>query len=74
MKRCSRCHETKPLDEYNRDSGARDGLNARCRNCHRETSLAWKLSDKGRIAGLKYSRSERGIEMARLRRERLKAH
>src|SRR6202011_4283565 len=72
LKRCCRCRDEKPLSEFNRDSGARDGLNARCKPCHRETSLAWKTSDKGKAAGRKYHNSERGREMQRLRRARIK--
>jgi hypothetical protein len=51
---------------------AHDGLQARCRRCHRETSLAWKLSEAGRAAGRRYSRSERGREMQHLRRAKNK--
>jgi hypothetical protein len=46
-----------------------DGLQARCRNCHCETSLAWKTSEAGKAAGRKYANSERGREMGRLRRQ-----
>jgi len=69
MKTCCRCKEVLPLTEYNRDSGQKDGMQARCKECHRETSLLWKTSDKGRAAGLRYARSERGREMKRLRRQ-----
>jgi hypothetical protein len=49
-----------------------DGLDRRCRDCHCETSLAWKLSEAGAgaAAGLKHSGFERGIEMVKLRRAR----
>jgi hypothetical protein len=72
MKRCCRCREEKPLTEFNRDSGTRDGLQHRCHNCHRETSLAWKLSEAGRESNRRYARGERGREMNRLRRARNK--
>jgi len=69
MKRCCRCRESFPLSEFNRDSGIADGLQARCRNCRCETSLAWKTSEAGKAAGRKYANSERGREMGRLRRQ-----
>lgn len=35
MKRCSCCGETKPLEDFHRDSGSRDGLYAYCKRCSR---------------------------------------
>jgi 5-methylcytosine-specific restriction endonuclease McrA len=37
-KRCSRCGEVKPLDEFHKNRSNRDGLQARCRECN--TSVA----------------------------------
>lgn len=33
MKECRKCHETKPLDAFNKRRSAVDGLQARCRSC-----------------------------------------
>jgi hypothetical protein len=33
MKRCSKCHEEKPLDQFNKDKTRSDGLFPQCREC-----------------------------------------
>ena len=33
MKTCTRCHGTKPLDEFDRDRTHKDGLSSRCSDC-----------------------------------------
>jgi len=70
-KRCCRCKQPKPLTEFNKDSGARDGLNARCKPCHRVAALAWKKSAKGKASARKYYYSK-GKETGRLWRQRKK--
>ena len=35
-KRCSTCHEVRPLSEYNVRTAAKDGLQSRCRSCSRK--------------------------------------
>ncbi len=42
-KRCSTCHEVRPLAAYNRRRSAPDGLQARCRECCR----AWYVEHAG---------------------------
>jgi hypothetical protein len=59
----------KSPDEFNLDSSRTTGRQSRCKICHQAGSLKWKLSDKGREAGRRYTSSERGKEMARLRRQ-----
>lgn len=34
MKRCPKCGETKPVDEFVRNRSARDGVGSYCRPCH----------------------------------------
>lgn len=48
MKQCSRCKESKPVDEFNKSAKARDGLNHLCRECHRADSLSRYRADKPR--------------------------
>lgn len=36
MKRCAKCGEVKPTDEFFPEKRNRDGLASRCRPCHRE--------------------------------------
>lgn len=33
MKSCRKCHETKPLDDFHRDKGRKDGRDTKCRAC-----------------------------------------
>jgi hypothetical protein len=35
LKRCSKCGESKPLDEFHRATGTRDGHRPECRDCFR---------------------------------------
>ena len=41
-KNCSVCGEHKPLAEYHKDSGARDGHTYRCKACVRAACKAWR--------------------------------
>lgn len=36
MKECSRCKETKPLEDFNRQAERKDGRRSRCRDCEKE--------------------------------------
>lgn len=36
MKRCSRCETERPVEEFNRHKGTKDGLNSWCKPCYRE--------------------------------------
>jgi hypothetical protein len=36
MKICSKCNQTKPLIEFGKKSRNKNGLQARCKDCHRE--------------------------------------
>lgn len=42
MKRCNRCAQTKPLDEFHRDKGKADGRSYWCKVCQREYDQARK--------------------------------
>jgi hypothetical protein len=70
-RRCGSCEVEKPFnsDHYPLDHARKFGLSTRCRECHRSTSLAWKLSDRGREAGRRYANSERGRIRHRLQRQ-----
>jgi hypothetical protein len=35
MKRCSSCQQTKSLDEFNKKTSNKDGLERYCKSCHR---------------------------------------
>lgn len=42
MKTCRKCGVAKPVAEFNRNRSRRDGLDHRCKPCHREQSKAWQ--------------------------------
>jgi len=42
MKACSVCGEHKPLPQYHKDSGAKDGHTSRCKACVQAASKAWR--------------------------------
>lgn len=35
LKRCTKCGDDKPLDQFYRKQSAKDGLQSRCKDCHR---------------------------------------
>lgn len=49
-KRCTKCREHKPLDDFKRDSSRRDGFAYRCKACLKEpqrlSSLKWAAKNK----------------------------
>ena len=46
MKTCTKCGETKPLDEFYKQPGGRDGRKARCILCHRDYALSAATKSK----------------------------
>ncbi len=47
-KRCSKCHEEKPIDQFSRDTRKRDGLQSYCSSCGREAVNAWNAANPER--------------------------
>ena len=52
MKTCTKCGETKPLDEFNRDRSRKDGRHPWCRACGSRRRASWY--EKNREANLAY--------------------
>jgi len=48
MKTCSKCHFPKPLTEYSKDRGKKDGLHSRCKLCNRAVVTAWQKTPRGK--------------------------
>ena len=48
QKTCSKCGETKPPDQFNRDARARDGLGTQCRACRNEAGRRWHQENQER--------------------------
>ena len=46
MKTCTKCGESKPLDEFGRQKGRKDGKASWCLKCAREYSREWKKANR----------------------------
>ncbi len=44
-RRCSKCEQEKPLDEFHKDARTKDGRTAACGECRSRTSRAWYHRD-----------------------------
>jgi len=45
-KRCSKCGEVKPVENFNKNSSHRDGLRSECSQCNRNWSRAWREENR----------------------------
>ena len=64
MKKCPDCRESKPLEDFYKDSSKRDGLDIRCKDCKRQRNKAYyaKNSEQELARNKKY----RGANKERL--------
>lgn len=55
-KSCTKCGETKPASEFNKDSKRRDGLHSHCRACHKSANAKLYAANpaKARAASAKW--------------------
>ena len=51
MKTCTKCGETKPLDQYHRDSRQRDGRHPSCKDCKAKWSSKYYSENRAVIRG-----------------------
>lgn len=49
-KRCTRCEEVLPLEDFTREKRMRDGRGSRCKGCDADASLASYYRRRGRVA------------------------
>lgn len=42
LKKCALCKEVLLIHNFGKDKSRRDGLNARCKECHRQFSREWR--------------------------------
>lgn len=49
MKTCTKCHETKPLEDFHRMKAARDGHRAACKPCILTADRAWRERNKDAV-------------------------
>lgn len=49
MKKCGRCNETKPLDDFHNSKSLKDGKQSYCKKCTKEYKNKYYLENKGKI-------------------------
>jgi len=54
IKKCSRCGAAKPLNEFNKDKRAKDGLQVKCRECSKEIWKLWSSDPQTRLEKRNY--------------------
>lgn len=45
-KRCPKCSEVKPVEEFSKNKANRDGLQSQCKPCHRKSTDKWAAKSK----------------------------
>ena len=60
LKRCSKCGEEKPLDQYAKDKSRKDNAYPQCKACVNARVTKWKSTDAGKTAVKRYEQSEKG--------------
>ena len=74
MKRCAKCGETKPLEDFTPNRRVKDGRQGRCRPCRREDQAAYYAKNRDEILRRNPSQPSRDPEKRRQRdRERYAA-
>lgn len=69
-KRCSTCGERKPLDEFHRHKGTRDGRNSVCKPCAIKRATAWNRDHPSRRAEIVKQEQKRHPERMAAQRKR----
>jgi hypothetical protein len=49
MKQCAKCGETKPIDDFYKATGTRDGHRGECKSCNSNAKKAWYLANRERV-------------------------
>lgn len=66
MKTCTKCHQTKPPAEFNKNSAAKDGLTNSCRDCNKAAAKVWRENNREkrnayqRIRNQRYKKQRKG--------------
>lgn len=75
MKKCCRCGETKPLDQFFARKGVKDGKTGSCKACNYVRLKAWKALHPDRIKELDarcyYANPERRLDRQRAKKYKL---
>lgn len=65
-KRCGKCKEIKPVDQFDRHRGRKDGFQTRCRVCMKEINRDWYVRNKSRAAANVKAWAQKYPERAKL--------
>lgn len=65
-KQCSECNEAKPVTEFFKDKGFKDGYYSKCKSCKTKNTLVWRAKNKD-----KYNEYMRGHHKKNYQRNRL---
>lgn len=61
-KRCSHCHQVKPVSEFNKNRSTKDGLHHQCKECQCEFDRKWRGANPERAREVvRQSRYRRGL-------------
>lgn len=52
MKQCSKCYEQKPLTEFYKHAGRKDGLSSPCKNCCKKDSATWAKNNPQKVKAM----------------------
>jgi len=69
MKTCSVCKEVKPLDDFHKNKGTKDGLTVTCKPCAKARASAWQKANPDRVSKsqkLAYKRNRERVRETRL--------
>jgi hypothetical protein len=70
MKRCKKCGETKPLSDFYRATGMKDGHRSECKRCHQAKQKAWyEANREASIANVKRWQQKNKEHLHAYRRE-----
>jgi hypothetical protein len=60
IKKCSMCKVGKPINEFCKRKGTKDGLSYICKDCKRITTRNYKKTEKGKLTEKRYRQGEKG--------------
>jgi len=49
MKTCTKCAEAKPVSEFSKDAGKRDGLHSNCKTCAKTRHSEWRAANPEKV-------------------------
>ena len=70
MKKCSKCKEEKPLEDFNKNKRSKDGRQSSCKECKREQNKQWYENSKEKIREQKKRYRENNKEKILERKKR----